>query len=78
MKQGCQLANTQLDLRLYRLVMNRKPEEHTCDFKLEQTPKGYFTGRYVCTFCDVKISQAQWLDALKSSPKQLGSLPKAA
>jgi len=58
--------------------MREKRVEHICDFKLEQTPTGYFTGRFVCTFCGLKLSQAQWLDTMKPDSNQPGSLPKAA
>jgi hypothetical protein len=52
--------------------------DHTCDFKLEQTSQGYFTGYFVCTFCGIRLSQAQWLDTIKSDSDQPGSLPEAA
>lgn len=61
--------------------MSGKRLEHICDFKLEQTPTGYFTGRFVCTFCGGKLSQAQWLDTIKPDTpdsNQPASLPKAA
>jgi hypothetical protein len=52
--------------------------DHTCDFKLEQTSQGYFTGYFVYTVCGIKLSQTQWLDTIKPDSDQPGSLPEAA
>jgi hypothetical protein len=50
--------------------------DHTCDFKLEQTSQGYFTGYFVCTFCGIKLSQTQWLDTIELIPTNLVLYPK--
>jgi hypothetical protein len=59
--------------------MSENRVDHVCDFKLEQTPTGYFTGRFACTFCGRKLSQTQWLDTMKKPDSdQPDSLPEAA
>jgi len=44
--------------------MENLQASHNCHFMLEQTVKGYFTGKFVCTICGMKIGKSDLFDSL--------------